>query len=119
MVSPSMTRAAVSRSAAVVVVGGGGALVVVAWDVVWLLADVAELDDPGGGDVDGARVVATTVGAVDAVSAGAGTLGALHPASANKAAAAAQRAMTSMRTILPRPVTADPPQASMPPAIPT
>ena len=101
MVSPSMTRAAVSRSAAVVVVGGGGALVVVVWDVVWLLADVAELDDGaelddaggGGGDVDGARVVATTVGAVDAVSVGAGTLGALHPASANKAAAAAQRAM--------------------------
>lgn len=84
---------------------------VVAWVVVWPLADGgaeladgAELDG-GGGDVDGARVVATTVGAVDAVSAGAGTLGALHPASANKAAAAAQRAMTFTRTILPRPVT--------------
>ena len=110
MVSPSMTRAAVSRSAAVVVVGGGGALVVVAWDVVWLLADVAELDDAGG-DVDGARVVATTGGAVDAVSVGAGTLGALHPASANKAAAAAQRAMTFTRTILPRPVTVRRPHA--------
>ena len=115
MVSPSMTRAAVSRSAAVVVVGGGGALVVVAWDVVWdvvwLLADVAELDDAGGGDVDGARVVATTVRAVDAVSVGAGTLGALHPATANKAAAAAQRAMTFTRAILPRPVTARRPHA--------
>ena len=105
MVSPSMTRAAVSRSAAVVVVGGGGALVVVVWGAVWLLADVAELDDTdcGGGDVDGARVVAATGGAVDAVSVGAGTLGVLHPASANKAAAAAQRAMvTFTRTILPR-----------------
>ena len=105
MVAPAMTRAAVSRAAVVVVVvGGGGALVVVAWDVVWLLADVAELDD-------GARVVATTVGAVDAVSVGAGTLGALHPASANKAAAAAQRAMTFTRAILPRPVTVRRPHA--------
>ena len=118
MVSPSMTRAAVSRSAAVVVVGGGGALVVVVWDVVWdvawPLADGGaelELDDAGGGDVDGARVVATTVGAVDAVSVGAGTLGALHPASANTAAAAAQRAMTFTRTILPCPVTARRPHA--------
>ena len=114
MVSPSMTRAAVSRSAAVVVVCGGGALVVVVWDVAWPLADGGaelELDDAGGGDVDGARVVATTVGAVDAVSVGAGTLGALHPASANKAAAAAQRAMTFTRSIPPRPVTIRRPHA--------
>ena len=112
MVSPSMTRAAVSRSAVVVVAVCccGGALVV-GREVVWLLADTGELDDAGGGDVDGARVVATTVGAVDAVSVGAWTLGEAHPATANKAAAAAQRAMTFTRTILPRPVTVRRPHA--------
>ena len=115
MVSPSMTRAAVSRAAVVVVaVCCCGALVVgreVVREVMWLLADAGELADAAGGDVDGARVVATTVGAVDAVSVGAGTLGVPHPATANKAAAAAQRAMTFTRAILPSPVTVRRPHA--------